>query len=1180
MGVKKKEEKKQEDAIDISTLPPCKTMIISLIWHPYLALLSKYLKIHDFKLITREELIASVKEKALEPTPTNLSTICKNKIEELQLPIRKEKKEALKKEENSGKYDLVIILKGFPLTLEETIELDTYELLIETLMYMRPTINHINNHLKKRTEIYNNKVQELTNNGLDPSTLIQPILPDLYPPVIHTLDKFSIEKKQYKNLHIKVYEFESEEDLESKDEAKEEKEEVKKKDVKAPVKKGEEPKDEEIDPNDPKIKFCMGYLEDVKNLINSKNAYEYWRRTIKLLPLFPDKTSLQTSKSQASLESTGRRSDVVEKSDISLDELPKTWDFSYYNACISTLPDSACTPGLFLGCALRWLCRDSVNSQLFFKSKPHNEALTILNFNDRVKIRGEKNYFYMSENELPETLEKIMSTQNIPGVNRYQLPNKTPDPERLAETTKLLSFASFPAEYYERSLTLIEFEKILGRVHTERAWNFGNRIYEENLSIEDFYQVHLKMSIFEPEILTEYDKRTDSLLLCMYFRTPPGRIIRKAWKTKWKVCPNYCQFLNMFHDKESNVFYDIDPNLVGPIKERSKIMYPADNSVIKMIEYHAGPRKNYYDENLLRPRYRPIVYKDGWYFGIRKHGGNEFWANFDKERILAEMGENGLELNFTLESGLIVKILPGGEILQQKPNSEEENRVIFPNGSVARYKKDGSIELLMPTGEVSVQSKDKLWVITNNKGRRLAKRNRNSFPMDRIQVTTQIDAETLAKVIIREDLVLSLKFSDSSFAVLHQDGTRIYTSADKNTIFIECAGYAPVRIYKDSIKARQNTIIGLGSSDSGLGAEDIMLRSNDGVLIETVLPNSTKIQSFVQKQELEAYNQFSINRVNLVKRQDGTIMKTSQDGEVVFITAEARDILAKANGDNAYFYDIFTLPDERNSGVYTIRVDTGKLWTKDNEGNYFEVTTDGKAIERLAVSLNVEDTEPMSPYLSEGEYIDPECKFLPPPATIIPPRLFVVRDNKAKEFFEESQLEYHFLNFEGKHVKEECKGYTAHSWIKEKDDKDAYTFPGSPFQTYSLPKLVSPILQTLILSPTPILVSYVFRRIYEYPAIDEERREIIQKDSEKYEEWKDAKEKEKKRLEINDPRNDVEKTKYEQFMQRLMKFRGYVEPKVEKEESDKFSDFYVELSDEEPGEIPEIKVSSLKMESV
>ena len=30
MGVKKKEEKKQEDTIDLSTLPPCKTMCVSL----------------------------------------------------------------------------------------------------------------------------------------------------------------------------------------------------------------------------------------------------------------------------------------------------------------------------------------------------------------------------------------------------------------------------------------------------------------------------------------------------------------------------------------------------------------------------------------------------------------------------------------------------------------------------------------------------------------------------------------------------------------------------------------------------------------------------------------------------------------------------------------------------------------------------------------------------------------------------------------------------------------------------------------------------------------------------------------------------------------------------------------------------------------------------------------------
>ena len=1187
MGVKKKEEKKQEDTIDLSTLPPCKTMCVSLNWHTYLGSLIKHLKIADYKPISREDLMATLKEKSLESTPKNLAQICKSKIDEIQLPIRKEKKDQSKKEEQE-KFDLLILLKGYPVSYEEALELDQADIIIEIFLYMRPTLSHQNIHFKRKLEQYHQKTQEIINAGGDPQSIIQPVIPELYPQSLYALDKFSIEKDNYKQLLIKVREFESDEDLEFKEEVKEEKEETKKKDVKPSPRKGEEPKEEEIDQNDPKIKFCASFTDEVKNIVNQRLVYENWKKAIKLQPLFPDSSGLHPSTSQVSLASSDKKSESHEKI-TSKDDLPKTWDFSYYFSSIKNLPEEICNFQVIVSCILRWICRECAGSSLFMPSNPSTNLMNILSQNNLNQLKAVDLKFYMSESYVTETLEKILESLNIPGVKRYILPESISIQERNAETTSILSFSSFSSRFFERSLSLMTFENMLKRVQGERTWNFGNRIYEEKLSIKDFYQIYLKITEFDPEILTEYVPRTDSLLLCVYFKTPPGRIIHKAWKTPWKVCPNFSQYASIFKDKQSSEFYDIDPNRVGIIKERCKIMYPADNSVIKMIEYHIGSRKTKYHEQILRPRYRPIVYKDGWYFGIRKkQKKNEFWANFIDEKILVEMSDNGLELNFTSENGLIVKILPGGEILQQKHNSDEENRIIFTNGSIGKYYKDGTIQMLMPSGEVSQFAKEKFWIITNNKGRRVAKRQKLIYPMEPITVTSQIDAETLALVTIREDLVMTLKFQDNSFAVFHEDGSRIYKSSDNNTIYIESPGYAPVKIYKDPIKARQNTIIGLGSSDSGLGTEDIMLRSNDGVLIETFLPNKTKIQSFVQKQELEAYNEFATNRINLVTRNDGTIFKTSQDGEIVFITTEARESLAKVSGSSAYFYDIFTVPEERNSGVYTIRADTGKIWTKDNEGNYFEVTTTGKAIERLAVSLNVEDNQPDSPPLSEGEYIDPECKFLPPPATIISPRIFIIKDDAITELLEESQLEYYFKNCQGRYIKEDTKEYISHTWISDKNVNENYTFPGSPFVKYSLPKLVSPMLQTLVLSDKPKLVNYIFRRVKEFPLIDEEKRIKIEQELQNFEDWKKEKEKAEKSYIINDPRNDLETNKYEKFLQRLIKFRGLEEPKVEKTDNDQMSEFIVQLSEDEietsipmiPIQIPERKISNFKMETL
>ena len=1176
MGIKKKEEKKQEDVIDISTLPPCKTLLTTFTCHPYLSALNKYLKVTDFKLITRDDLLLALKEKSMEANPQNLALICKTKLEELTIPIRKEKKDSPRRDDS--KFDLILVLKNYPMTSEESTELDTLDLNIEIFLYLRPNKSRISVNYSKKLEAFNTKLMELTNAGSDISALVQPSQPDLYPGSLMTLHSLSLHKNNYQHAIIHVEEFDTEEDLEFKEEVKEEKEETKKKDLKAPVKKGEEPKEEEIDPNDPKLKFCHSAIEKIKALINARIEYETWKKNLVLAPLYPEtsKAELRPSKSQVSVGSSTKRSE--HEKIVSLDDIPKTWDFTYYHSCINHFSESAVDYLAVLSCIFRWISRDSLSSRIFHQVNSKESPIKITEFNNYTFQKVQNAKYYLSEEFLYQTLKTVFNDLTIPEV----LPNYLvlPADQRSSLTTSLLYYTSFDPIYFERYLNVLNFEKLLLKIHPERTWDLGNRKFEETFDMNEFSQIFLKLKMYEPEILTEYIQRTDSLLVAVLFRTPPGRIIRKAWRSRWRVCPNFSQYLNMFEKSDLESFFNIDPKLVGCIKERVKIMYPADNSVIKMIEYHVAGRNKEFSENSWSPRFRGIVFKDNWYFGVRKGSNCEFWARFGDERILAEMTENGLELTFTMDSGLLIKFLPSGEILQQKPGSDEENRIIFPNGSVSQYKKDGSTVLLMPKGEVSTYGKDKLWIITNNKGKRVAKRGRQLFPLDPISVTSQIDAETLAKVTVREDLVLTLCFNDGSTGVFHEDGTRIHTSSDKNTIYVESPGYAPVRIYRDPIKARQNTVIGLGSSDSGLGAEDLMLRSNDGVLIEVVLPNKCKVQSIVQKQELEAYNQFSVSRVHLVQHSDGAVLKTTQDGEAVLITAQARDSLAQGAGKDAYFYDIFTLPEERNSGVYTARVDQGRLFTKDDEGNYFEVTTEGKAIERLAVSLNVEDTEPESPIFDGEEYIDPECKFLPPPATIIPPRVFLIHENKVHEYLEDSQLDYHFRNFEGKYYKEEGKITKCHTWLQDKADKDSFSFPDSPFDKYSLPKLVKPMLQTIIVPEKPKQVKYVRRVVKEFEAMDEDKRKSMKRSLEMFEEWNRERLEEKAKAMIVDPRNEGELTKFNGFSERLAKFRGVVEVKVEKEDKDEdqVSDFYVELSDEElPGHMERTGMHSDKI---
>lgn len=94
------------------------------------------------------------------------------------------------------------------------------------------------------------------------------------------------------------------------------------------------------------------------------------------------------------------------------------------------------------------------------------------------------------------------------------------------------------------------------------------------------------------------------------------------------------------------------------------------------------------------------------------------------------------------------------------------------------------------------------------------------------------------------------------------------------------------------------------------------------------------------------------------------------------------------------------------------------MWTQDEEGNYFMIYANGDSTEKLSVSFNldqmvegIDNKEPRSPRVPEGEYIEEECKFLPPPKSVAEPRLFLVTKDGATEFYSETQLEYLFRTY-------------------------------------------------------------------------------------------------------------------------------------------------------------------------
>lgn len=58
--------------------------------------------------------------------------------------------------------------------------------------------------------------------------------------------------------------------------------------------------------------------------------------------------------------------------------------------------------------------------------------------------------------------------------------------------------------------------------------------------------------------------------------------------------------------------------------------------------------------------------------------------------------------------------------------------------------------------------------------------------------------------------------------------------------------------------------------------------------------------------------------------------------------------------DYDYFFEIFGMPLERRSGVYTVNLEQSRLWTEDEEGNFFIIYANGESTQKLSVSFNLD----------------------------------------------------------------------------------------------------------------------------------------------------------------------------------------------------------------------------------
>lgn len=116
-----------------------------------------------------------------------------------------------------------------------------------------------------------------------------------------------------------------------------------------------------------------------------------------------------------------------------------------------------------------------------------------------------------------------------------------------------------------------------------------------------------------------------------------------------------------------------------------------------------------------------------------------------------------------------------------------------------RYLADGNFQILFADGSVTIQDKRRgTWTTVNSRGVKRIRKLRDNNVFDeprRLKVNEKIDPETNAKVVVREDGVLIIKYVDESRLVMFADGTEIFTRKEGQSVItlIKKEGFVPVR---------------------------------------------------------------------------------------------------------------------------------------------------------------------------------------------------------------------------------------------------------------------------------------------------------------------------------------------------------------------------------------------------